>query len=486
MTKNKQLLFHFKDYTFYKKLEAVIEGKLVPIEQGSPEFQAFEIAVNEKIKPSKLTANLTETGYNDGDKLKFIDFDPIASTSMFETKGLVGVVQVKDIPVKVEEDESILFDVKIMVTSRFDEEKPYFLSYMLSYENPNFSDDYQTESNKESLFTILLLYLFKKQLQEAFKQGMFKTYQRQELNNDRLKGTIDIGRHIKENMIFNGKVAYSTKEHTVDNTINNLILHTYHHLKQSFPNESFWHMDSDNKIRTIIKKLKEAVPSFYTSNISKVMVRSLTPLSHPFYSKYEALRKTCIKIMRNLGVSVFDGTEELVSGLLFYIPDLWEKFLLHSYKKYSSDEQFVVHISNKIRIFKESGDNSFRKEIRPDFVFRRNDRSPFFILDAKFKPKWYEVAENRGSLSSVYDDYLQVINYMISFNTVAAGVIFPTNQGLLSKHAFDLSPYNTRNRFYCFALYVPKVEDTFSKWKRNFELNVRYTFSEIFEMLGKL
>ncbi|WP_206773100.1 hypothetical protein, partial [Bacillus cereus group sp. N12] len=67
--------------------------------------------------------------------------------------------------------------MKITITSRFDQVKPYFLSYMLSYENPNFNDDFFTESSEESLLAILLLFLFKKQLQEAFRQGMFKAYQ---------------------------------------------------------------------------------------------------------------------------------------------------------------------------------------------------------------------------------------------------------------------------------------------------------------------
>ena len=229
---NRQLEFYFKDYTSYDEL---IERQDSIIDRQSPEFRAFEIAVKERIKPSKLMANITETGFKDQDKLTLIEFDTFSSKSLFETKGLVGVLKVKDVKVDMEDGESQVFDVKITITSRFDQIKPYFLSYMLSYENPNFSEDFFTESSDEDLLAVLLLYLFKKQLKEAFRQGLFRTYQRKEYNDGRIKGAINVPRHIQENLIFNGKVAYTSKENTVDNTINHLILHTYDYLKSSFP-----------------------------------------------------------------------------------------------------------------------------------------------------------------------------------------------------------------------------------------------------------
>ncbi|MBJ8072718.1 hypothetical protein JDS72_23335 [Bacillus cereus] len=482
---NRQLEFHFKDYTSYVELKEGRDGQSSIIEQGSPEFCAFEIVVKEKIKPSKLMANVTETGFNDQDKLTFIEFETFSSKSLFETKGLVGVLKVKDVIVNLENGESHVFDVKITITSRFDQVKPYFLSYMLSYENPNFNDDFFTESSEESLLAILLLFLFKKQLQEAFRQGMFKAYQRKENNDDRVKGAINVARHIQKNMIFNGKIVYNTKENTVDNTLNHLILHTYDYLKSHFPEATVRHIDCDNEMRTIIKSLKEATPFYFTNNTNKVLMKSMTPLSHPYFTKYEVLRKTCIKIFRNLGVSIFEGKEDVVSGLLYYIPDLWENFLLHNYKKYFLKEDLVVQTANKINIFKGNDGGDFRKLIRPDFVFYRKDESPFFILDAKFKPKWYDVTANGRSLNSVYDDYLQVINYMVSLDTEAAGVIFPTNNGEILNNEFHISPYNIKNKFYSFEVVVPVGDCTYKAWTNMFFKKIEQSMSKISKVIKR-
>jgi 5-methylcytosine-specific restriction endonuclease McrBC regulatory subunit McrC len=482
---NKQLEFYFKDYTSYVELKEGRDGHGSIIEQESPEFRAFEIAVKEKIKPSKLMANVTETGFKDEDKLTLIEFETFSSKSLFETKGLVGVLKVKDVIVGMENGDSHVFDVKITITSRFDQVNPYFLSYMLSYENPNFSDDFFTESSEESLFAILLLYLFKKQLQEAYRQGIFKTYQRKEKNDNRVKGAINVARHIQENMIFNGKIVYNSKENTVDNTLNHLILHTYDYLKSRFPDLTVRHIDRDNEIRIIIRTLKEATPSYINTNRNKVLMKSMTPLSHPYFTKYEVLRKTCIKILRNLGVSVFEGKEEVVNGLLYYIPDLWENFLLHNYKNYFLREDFVVHTENKIKIFKGDDRGSYRKLIRPDFVFFRKEQSPFFILDAKFKPRWYDVAANGRTLNPVYDDYLQVINYMVSYNTEAAGVIFPTNNGEILNNEFHISPYNTKSKFYCFEVVVPVGDCSYKAWTTKFKYSIEQSMFKISKVIKR-
>lgn len=477
---NRQLEFYFKDYTSYDEL---IERQDSIIDRQSPEFRAFEIAVKERIKPSKLMANITETGFKDQDKLTLIEFDTFSSKSLFETKGLVGVLKVKDVKVDMEDGESQVFDVKITITSRFDQIKPYFLSYMLSYENPNFSEDFFTESSDEDLLAVLLLYLFKKQLKEAFRQGLFRTYQRKEYNDGRIKGAINVPRHIQENMVFNGKVAYTSKENTVDNTINHLILHTYDYLKSSFPEVTVKHIDQDNEMRTIINSLKEAAPHYFTSNRHKVLLNSMTPLSHPYFTKYEVLRKTCIKIFRNLGISVFDGKDESVNGLLYYIPDLWESFLLHNYKNYFLGEEFFVDAANNLYIFKGNDGKDYRKLIRPDFVFYRNVDTPFFILDAKFKPKWYDVTARGKSLNPVYDDYLQVINYMVSYDTKAAGVIFPTNHGEILNNEFQISPFNEKTKFYSFEVVVPVGDCTYKVWTDTFKQNIEKSMSKILKVI---
>ena len=46
-------------------------------------------------------------------------------------------------------------------------------------------------------------------------------------------------------------------------------------------------------------------------------MKNLSSISHPVYIEYEALRKICLRILRNEGVSIFDGiSSDKVEGIL--------------------------------------------------------------------------------------------------------------------------------------------------------------------------
>ncbi|WP_416373936.1 5-methylcytosine restriction system specificity protein McrC [Mycoplasmopsis cynos] len=63
---------------------------------------------------------------------------------------------------------------------------------------------------------------------------MFRTYQRFEKNDDKLRGTIDVSKHIKQNMWMNsGLISYSYRENSIDNYTNHLIVKTYQYLKKN-------------------------------------------------------------------------------------------------------------------------------------------------------------------------------------------------------------------------------------------------------------
>ena len=87
--------------------------------------------------------------------------------------------------------------------------KSYFAATLLTHgEIDNFNDSVYCSNN--ALFDFLLVDILFKQIKEANPKGLFRTYRRFEKNDDRLKGTIDISRHIRLNAgQNNGKVAYS-------------------------------------------------------------------------------------------------------------------------------------------------------------------------------------------------------------------------------------------------------------------------------------
>ena len=115
---------------------------------------------------------------------------------------------------------------KLKISSRFDEgNEDFFLHYMLmKVFNINLFDLNYGSTEDDALD--LLMFLFPRFLHEALKQGVYKEYKRFEHNDARVKGTIDIARHIKYNVPDNGKIAYNTRDYSYDNNITQLIRHT--------------------------------------------------------------------------------------------------------------------------------------------------------------------------------------------------------------------------------------------------------------------
>ena len=248
--------------------------------------------------------------------------------------GNVGVVRCKKFTYKENETETE-YDITLQIKSRFDnEKKAYFLAAMLLSKD-DLEDRFKNEHveiSYDDIFEILLLYLFQTQLETASEKGIYRKYVRFENNDSRPHGVIDISRHIRENVIIsggkmrnNGKIAYSCRELTANNSINRLILAAYDKLRSKFPILAEKHIGSRHE--SFIKLLRTEV-GFSNTNTRRIVSENLDPIAHPYYHEYDELRKTCLKILRNEGVSIFDAEcSDDVQSLLIYVPDLWENYL---------------------------------------------------------------------------------------------------------------------------------------------------------------
>ena len=105
-------------------------------------------------------------------------------------------------------------DTKVRIHSRFAQGvDDYFLHYMLQKVFAINLFDLKYNSDEESIFDFLI-YLFPAFLKRAMQQGLYKEYQNREYNDANIRGRIDVPRHIRMNIPFAGKVAYSTREPT--------------------------------------------------------------------------------------------------------------------------------------------------------------------------------------------------------------------------------------------------------------------------------
>ena len=151
------------------------------------------------------------------------------------------------------------------------------------------------ETSNDTVFDFLL-YLFPHLLNEAMKQGLFKTYQNFRRNDSKVNGTIDVSRHIRMNIPFRGTIAYNTRGLAFDNPITQLIRHTVEFLKTSPLGRA---MLTGPEIQENIRIIVDNTNSYCFRDRNKIIASNLKHVRHPYFTKYTVLQKLCLSILRH-------------------------------------------------------------------------------------------------------------------------------------------------------------------------------------------
>ena len=289
---------------------------------------------------------------------------------------------------------------EVTIHSRFSScyEDDYFMQYLLQKVFAiNIFDLNHSRSNENALnMTVLLFPYF---LQKALLQGLYREYQRIEYNDDRVRGTIDFSRHIKQNYPFrNGKVSYSTKEYRYDNSLMQLIRHTIEYIKTL--SHSSYILYANKEIQSYVQTIVDATPSYLKGDMAKVISQNIRPKIHPYYSEYRPLQRLCLDILRHQRIS-YGLNSEQIHGVLFDGAWLWEEYLSTTLKKVG-----FMHPQNKTKSGGIPVYLSGRGTLRyPDYIH------PSIIADAKYK-RLYRAPEEEVSLGIPRDDLNQMITYL--------------------------------------------------------------------------
>lgn len=295
---------------------------------------------------------------------------------------------------------------QLKIYSRFDSNNnDYFLHYMLQKVLSFNVFNMEFTSSEENVFDFLL-YLFPTLLKHALRQGLYKEYRRKHYNDSEVRGTIDINRHIKENIPFRGTVAYNTREYSYDNSVTELIRHTIEFIR-TFPIGNTI-LSSDRIVEEYIRDIVFYTPSYNRAERMRIINENLRPRCHPYYKEYMILQKLCVQILRKEKINyVMD--DDRFYGILFDGAWLWEEYL----NTLLRDIEFK-HPENKlgtgaIYLFEHGGQRF------PDFW--KKD----IVLDAKYK----RLAVNGNSLDISRDDVHQIMAYMYRLKANKGGIICP-------------------------------------------------------------
>lgn len=315
--------------------------------------------------------------------------------------------------------------------------KDFFLHYMLQkvlninvVREPSFGED---NSNLE-----LLLYFFPAMLRRAMKQGLYRRYERREYNDARVRGPIDISRHIAKNIPFCGKIAYSTTEFDYDNSITQLVRHTIEYIAHHD-----WASDllrQSDETWGDVRLIRELTADGYDPNARQRIIQSnLRLISHPFYTEWRPLQHLCLAILRYDDLRHDRANDEdRIHGLLFDGPWLWESYLWavfqennlgfkHPDNTTGEDAICLFQRENKKDSEIEITEGDARSKKYPDFYKPKGDKNSQIaieIWDAKFKGYKLDKSMKRKDIHQIIT-YMHIQQDLSNKKVPSAGVVFP-------------------------------------------------------------
>ena len=297
---------------------------------------------------------------------------------------------------------------EIHIHSRFfeTEDEDYFLDYMLQKVLHYNVTVNEIASSEETTYYDLLVYLFPYYLEEAMRKGLYKEYASHSYNDSNVRGQMDINRHFKENVPFVGKVAYNTREFSLDNKINQLIRHTIEKIEITKP----FLLEESSVVQKNVKMIKEITQSYSHYELEKVLYENINnTIKHGFFEEYTQLQTLCLKILTDERIS-YGASSQRVHGSVSDIAWLWEEYLNLMIKEH------FYHPQNKLGAMAHYYFQNGNGKIYPDFIGR--DVTNRVIADAKYKPE-------KNIKSS---DYSQILSYMFRFDSKLAYFLHPTKE----------------------------------------------------------
>lgn len=299
-------------------------------------------------------------------------------------------------------------DERLIIESRFSgDNDDYFFRYLISkvLDFPNIVN-LQSDANQNDRLFNFLLFLFPHYLKTAMRKGIFKEYIHRKYNDENVRGTLDIARHIKRNTPFVGNVAYSRREFSYDNHLMELVRHTIEFIKRKpYGNNLLAGVNDEVKLVVKVTSCYEQCDRQKIIDANKKGV-----VRHAYFREYLALQRLCLLILQHRKHQIGSGIKH-VYGILFDGAWLWEEYIN------SLIGDMFFHSMNKAgrgaqRLF---GGNVGL--IYPDFISRAHN--PRIIADAKYKP-----VNNIGN-----KDYLQVLAYMFRFDAKRGYYLYPEVNG---------------------------------------------------------
>lgn len=313
----------------------------------------------------------------------------------------------------------------------------------------------------------IMAYMFPGFLAKALRQGLLKRYTKFSRNDANVKGPIDISRHIRHNIPFNGRIAYTQREHSSDNVVTQLIRHTIEFIRGTAAK----HVLTDEvQTKTDVATILAATPTYDKNKRQATIKANQKRNPHPYYTSYEPLIQLCIAILEHQHIR-YAAERKVIYGILFSGSWLWEEYLNNAIFSHLG----FIHPDNRskthaIHLFygtidMSNNDEEFQEKNSgpryPDYRLPKNgaeDQESILVADAKYRHHSY--CGDRENLH-------QLITYMHITKAQKGVLVYPIGTETPEKEKEDLekemkTPKSIKGfggEYYRFGFVIPEVEE---------------------------
>lgn len=292
--------------------------------------------------------------------------------------------------------------------------------------------------------SILDLYfeLFINEVDYLLHNGLFKQYRKKEGNLTALKGSLQFGKHIAQNIAHQERFFVRHTIYDVEHKMHFILYKTIRLLKQ---------INTHAGLHSRIGALMLHFPEMPDINVTDATFEKLA------YNRKNESYKRAIDIARLILLQYHPDVRKgknNVLALMFDMNTLWEQFVYVSLRKHKDPTTSITAQSTKYFWKPESG---YRSAIRPDIVINK-DKPDCVVLDTKWK--------NLSGKNPSPDDLRQMYVYHEYYGAKKVALVYPGSASDKSKGVFLDPETSTEMEKECSIISL-SVEAKIKQWQLN-------------------
>lgn len=284
------------------------------------------------------------------------------------------------------------------------------------YADSNTSD---STSVNESIYSLLIQYLFMMSLRKVAGNSIPKRYVKVKEKGYNIRGNIEIDDFVNNDLLsFDKKITYSFHKRLDIQPIVDVI---YTALKCCKIKDQNKFLPNMTRFIAYIENLYSGVrPSRNVIN----NIQKDKSLHNSLYSDFKRPLEYAKILLENDDINQgYDNKTRGVSGFLVDASFLWEMYLYNLMKMHFSD--WYIESQREISFYV---DTFFAKKNYPDFILRNKQTNKIYILDAKFKRMTFDGNDVDNEDVRQLHSYAYYFHLTEGENFRGAALIYPTKE----------------------------------------------------------